>query len=127
MHRTSAKWVCTDAVPSPTHAEAPQPELLDVDQLLDFDPAEASLQAATSPVQQTDGGKGKAKAKGTGKRSKPQPAAAADAADASPASKRAKEATGAKLRPQLIILHGASPAVLKELRRSAAHLRTVSQ
>jgi hypothetical protein len=66
-----------------------------VDQLLDFDPAGASLPAVADPVPRSSGSTGKAKLKGKSKVSDPKPAALVSAAEPTRSAKRAKRAKGA--------------------------------
>lgn len=76
-------------------AEGYQPETLDVDQLLDFDPAGASLPAVADPVQRSSGSTGKAKLKGKSKVIDTKPTASASVVKSPQSAKRAKRAKGA--------------------------------
>lgn len=82
----------------PAAAEAAQPELLDVDQLLDFDLDEAPVQTDAAPASAPPlaGKRAKAAKPGTGGKAKRAAvsAAGADAEEAAPAAKRVKTSKG---------------------------------
>lgn len=65
-----------------------------MDQLLDFDPAGASLPAVADPVPQSSGSIGKTKLKGRSRVSDPKPVALVSAAEPLRSAKRAKRAKG---------------------------------
>ena len=65
-----------------------------MDELLDFDPAGASLPAVADPAQRTSSSTGKAKLKSKRKVSDPKPAALASVAEPPRSAKRVKTAKG---------------------------------
>lgn len=95
-------YCCTELLTLAAAADAAQPELLDVDQLLDFDPEEAPVPTPAAPHAAPPSASKRLKkalkpgAGNKAKRSKAEAAAAADAeaVETPPAAKRAKTSRG---------------------------------